>query len=132
MDGGNMSKSSALENKIEQAALIMHRLNNMWSFTGTQLSYAADNYLRPRELADVEERLTCLLQAYSALTKSVTFYLSQGYDLPAFWNNTFAKLGQDVVYTLPGMLHPKKEKAFYKNLQRAFSHAWGESPLPPL
>jgi hypothetical protein len=120
-----------LENKAEQVALIMHRLNNMWSFTGSQLSYACDNYMRPQGLADIDERVHILLQAYAALTKSVTFYLSQGYELPLFWDSTFAKLGQDIVYTLPEMLHVKKEKAFYKNLQRGFAHAWGESPLPP-
>ena len=120
-----------LENKVDQVELIMHRLNNMWSFTGSQLSYACDNYMRPRQLATLEERVDILLQAYAALTRSVTFYLSQGYVLPAFWDSTFAKLGQDIVYTLPEMMHPKKEKAFYKNLQSLFSHAWGESPLPP-
>lgn len=120
-----------LENKVDEVALIMHRLNNMWSFTGTQLSYACDNYMRPRQLASVEERVDILLQAYAALAKAVTFYTSQGYDLPLFWDSTFAKLGQDIVYTLPEMLHPRKEKAFYKNLQKGFAHAWGESPLPP-
>jgi len=121
-----------LENKIDEVALIMHRLNNMWSFTGAQLSYACDNYLRPRQLATLEERVEILLQAYAALTKGVTFYTSQGYILPEFWDSTFAKLGQDIVFTLPELMHPKKEKAFYKNLQSHFSHAWGESPLPPL
>lgn len=120
-----------LENKVDEVALIMHRLNNMWSFTGSQLSFAADNYMRPRQLATLEERVDILLQAYAALTRCVTFYLSQGYVLPAFWDSTFAKLGQDIVYTLPEMMHVKKEKAFYKKLQSAFSHAWGESPLPP-
>jgi hypothetical protein len=121
-----------LENKVEQVALIMHRLNNMWSFTGSQLSYACDNYMRPRQLATIEERIELLLQAYAALTKSVTFYTSQGYELPLFWDETFGKLGQDIVYTLPELMHPKKEKAYYKNLQRGFALAWGESPLPPL
>ena len=121
-----------LESKVEQVALIMHRLNNMWSFTGTQLSYACDNYMRPRQLATIEERIELLLQAYAALTKSVTFYTSQGYELPLFWDETFGKLGQDIVYTLPELMHPKKEKAYYKNLQRGFALAWGESPLPPL
>ena len=121
-----------LENKVEQVALIMHRLNNMWSFTGTQLSYACDNYMRPRQLATIEERIELLLQAYAALTKSVTFYTSQGYELPLFWDETFGKLGQDIVYTLPELMHPKKEKAYYKNLQRGFALAWGESPLPPV
>lgn len=120
-----------LENKVDEVALIMHRLNNMWSFTGAQLSYACDNYMRPRQLATLEERVELLLQAYAALTKSVTFYTSQGYILPEFWDSTFAKLGQDIVFTLPEMMHVKKEKAFYKNLQKGFAHAWGESPLPP-
>ena len=120
-----------LEQRIEQVALIMHRLNNMWSFTGTQLSYACDNYMRPRQLATLEERVYILVQAYAALTKSVTLYTSQGYVLPDFWDRTFGKLGQDVVFTLPEMLHPRKEKSFYKNLQRGFTLAWGESPLPP-
>jgi hypothetical protein len=121
-----------LESKVEQVALIMHRLNNMWSFTGKQLSYACDNYMRPQSLADIDERVEILLQAYAALTKSVTFYTSQGYELPLFWDKTFAQLGQDIVFTLPELMHPKKEKAYYKNLQRGFALAWGESPLPPL
>jgi hypothetical protein len=121
-----------LESKVEQVALIMHRLNNMWSFTGKQLSYACDNYMRPQSLADIDERVEILLQAYAALTKSVTFYTSQGYELPLFWDKTFAQLGQDIVFTLPELMHPKKEKAYYKNLQSLFSHAWGESPLPPV
>ena len=121
-----------LEHRIEQVALIMHRLNNMWSFTGTQLSYACDNYMRPRDLATLEERVHCLVQAYAALTKSVTLYTSQGYVLPAFWDSTFGKLGQDIIFTLPEMLHVKKEKAFYKNLTKTFTLAWGESPSLPL
>jgi hypothetical protein len=92
-----------LEQRIEQVALIMHRLNNMWSFTGAQLSYACDNYMRPRQLATLEERVYTLVQAYAALTKSVTLYTSQGYALPDFWDRTFGKLGQDVVFTLPEM-----------------------------
>jgi len=88
--------------------------------------------MRPQAMATVEERVDMLLQAYAALTKSVTFYTGQGYILPAFWDETFGKLGQDVIYSLPELMHPKKEKAFNKNLQRAFSHAWGESPLPPV
>ena len=121
-----------IEQRIEQVALIMHRLNNMWSFTGTQLSYACDNYMRPRDLATLEERVHCLVQAYAALTKCVTLYTSQGYVLPQFWDETFGKLGQDVIFTLPEMLHPAKEKRFYNNLIKTFTLAWGESPSLPL
>lgn len=120
-----------IEDELDRAALLLSRLNNMWSFTGTQLSYACDNYLRPR-MGEPEERLDALLKAYAALTKTVTFYTGQGYDLPEFWDRTFAKVGDHIVFVLPTMLHRTKEKAFYKNLQRGFALAWGESPLPPV
>lgn len=127
----NVIGDDKLEHEIDKVALTMSRLNNMWSFTGSQLSYACDNYMRPYRLAEEpEDRIDCLLQAYAALTKSVTFLTSQGYDIPDFWDRMFAKLGQDIIYTLPQLLHPKKEKRFDKNLLKRFTLAWGESPSP--
>lgn len=120
-----------IDDHLDRAALTLSRLNNMWSFTGKQLSFCTDNYLRPR-LGEPEDRLDNLLRAYSCLTKAAAFYIEQGYIIPDFWNSTFAKVGQAIIFELPERLHKKKEKAFYKKLQKGFSLAWGESPLPPV
>lgn len=120
-----------IDDHIDRAALTLSRLNNMWSFTGKQLSYACDNYLRPT-IGQPEERIDNLLSAYAALTKAVAYHTEIGYSIPPFWDRMFANVGQAIVYGLPERLHKKKEKAFYKNLQRGFALAWGESPLPPL
>lgn len=120
-----------IDDYIDRAALTLSRLNNMWSFTGKQLSYACDNYLRPT-IGEPDERIDNLLSAYAALTKAVAHYTEIGYSIPPFWDSTFAKVGQEIIFSLPERLHKKKEKAFYKKLTRAYTHAWGESPLPPL
>lgn len=118
-----------IDDHIDRAALTLSRLNNMWSFTGKQISYACDNYLRP-SIGDPEDRVNNLLCAYASLTKAVAYYSEIGYGIPPFWDKTFAKLGQEIVFHLPERLHKKKEKAFFANLQKTFTRAWESSPSP--
>lgn len=120
----------SITHEIDKVALTLHRLNNMWSFTGSQLSYACDNYLRPLKQGTEEEKIDALLDAYASLARTTIFYTSQGYILPTFWDKMFGEVGQQIVCRLPELLHPKKEKAFYNNLQKRFTRTWTLSPLP--
>ena len=109
--------------------LTLHRLNNMWSFTGKQISYAADNYLH-LHVAEPLDRMRDLVYAYACITKSVTHLIEQGIIVPDEWNRLYGKVGQEIFFTLPESLNKKLQKDFDKTYQKYFAKAWGESPLP--
>ena len=116
-------------NYIDRTMLTLHRLNNMWSFTGKQISYAADNYLHIHN-AEPLLRLYDLVYAYACIAKSVTHIVETGNIIPDEWNRLYGKVGQEIFFTLPESLNKKLQKDFDKGYNKYFAKAWGESPLP--
>ena len=72
---------TTLNDYVDRTMLTLHRLNNMWSFTGRQISYAADNYLHLHK-AEPLDRMRDLVYAYACITKSVTHLIEQGLIIP--------------------------------------------------
>ena len=120
---------NTLNDYIDRTMLTLHRLNNMWSFTGKQISYAADNYLHLHR-AEPLDRLFDLVYAYTCIAKSVTYITESGNIIPDEWNRMYKVVGQEVFFTLPERLNKKLEKDFNASYQKYFAKAWGESPLP--
>ena len=120
---------TTLNDYVDRTMLTLHRLNNMWSFTGRQISYAADNYLHLHK-AEPLDRMRDLVYAYACITKSVTHLIEQGLIIPDEWNRLYGKVGQEIFFTLPEGLNKKLQKDFDKTYQKYFAKAWGESPLP--
>ena len=120
---------TTLNDYVDRTMLTLHRLNNMWSFTGKQISYAADNYLHLHK-AEPLDRMRDLVYAYACITKSVTHLIEQGIIVPDEWNRLYGKVGQEIFFTLPEGLNKKLQKDFDKTYQKFFAKAWGESPLP--
>ena len=120
---------TTLNDYVDRTMLTLHRLNNMWSFTGKQISYAADNYLH-LHVAEPLDRMRDLVYAYACITKSVTHLIEQGLIIPDEWNRLYGKVGQEIFFTLPESLNKKLQKDFDKTYQKYFAKAWGESPLP--
>ena len=120
---------STLNDYVDRTMLTLHRLNNMWSFTGKQISYAADNYLH-LHVAEPLDRMRDLVYAYACITKSVTHLIEQGIVVPDEWNRLYGKVGQEIFFTLPESLNKKLQKDFERSYQKYFVKAWGESPLP--
>lgn len=120
---------TTLNDYVDRTMLTLYRLNNMWSFTGKQISYAADNYLH-LHVAEPLDRMRDLVYAYACITKSVTHLIEQGIVVPDEWNRLYAKVGQEIFFTLPEGLNKKLQKDFERSYQKYFAKAWGESPLP--
>lgn len=120
---------TTLNDYVDRTMLTLHRLNNMWSFTGKQISYAADNYLH-LHVAEPLDRMRDLVYAYACITKSVTHLIEQGIIVPDEWNRLYGKVGQEIFFTLPESLNKKLQKDFERSYQKYFAKAWGESPLP--
>lgn len=127
----NDKVTANIQHEIDKVALTLHRLNNMWSFTGKQLAYAADNYLHLHR-AEPLDRIYDLVYAYAAVTKSVTHLTERGMIIPDEWNRLFGNVGQSILFTLPELLNKKLERDFDKAYAKYFVKAWGESPLPCL
>ena len=120
---------ATLNDYIDRTSLTLHRLNNMWSFTGGQIAYAADNYLHLHR-AEPLDRLYDLVYAYACVAKSVTHLVEQGLTIPSEWDRLFGIVGQEVFFTLPERLNKKLEKDFNASYNKYFVKGWGESPLP--
>lgn len=120
---------TTLNDYVDRTMLTLHRLNNMWSFTGKQISYAADNYLHLHN-AEPLDRMRDLVYAYACITKSVTHLIEQGLTIPDEWNRLYGKVGQEIFFALPESLNKKLQKDFERSYQKYFAKAWGESPLP--
>ena len=120
-----------IQYQIDKVALTLHRLNNMWSFTGKRISYAADNYLHLHKAHELD-RLFDLVYAYAAMTKAVTHLTQQGYIIPDEWNRLYGNVGQSIFFSLPEALHKTKQRKFESGYNKYFAKAWGESPLPSL
>ena len=120
---------ATINDYVDRTMLTLHRLNNMWSFTGKQISYAADNYLH-LHVAEPLDRMRDLVYAYACITKSVTHLIEQGIIVPDEWNRLYGKVGQEIFFALPESLNKKLQKDFDKTYQKYFAKAWGESPLP--
>ena len=120
-----------MQHDIDKVALTLHRLNNMWSFTGKRISYAADNYAKIIH-SDPVDRLLDLVYAYAAITKNVTHYSEHGVQVPDEWSRLWGNVGQDIFFTLPEMLKKFHSKKFDKLYKKVFVKAWRESPLPPV
>ena len=120
-----------MQHDIDKVALTLHRLNNMWSFTGKRISFAADNYLQIRT-ANPVDRLLDLVYAYAAVTKAVTHLTEQGLIIPDEWDRMYRNIGQSIFFTLPEQLKKFDYKKFDNAYANYFSKAWRESPLPSL
>ena len=121
----------SIQHQIDKVALTLHRLNNMWSFTGKRISFAADNYLHLHNAHELD-RLFDLVCAYAAITKAVTHLTQQGYIIPDEWDRLYSNIGQSIFFTLPEALHKTKQRKFERAYRNFFAKAWRESPLPSL
>ena len=120
-----------IQHEIDKVALTLHRLNNLWSFTGKRISFAADNYLHLHKAHELD-RLFDLVYAYTAVTKAVTHLTEQGLIIPDEWDRMYRNIGQSIFFTLPELLHKTKQRKFESGYKSFFAKAWRESPLPSL
>lgn len=116
--------------RLEAVKLSLSRLNDMWSFTGSKLSWRIDVLLRPIPYND----LYLLLQgvtAYGCLSAVAGEALETHGSLPPHWLRIFNNAGSELLFDLPESLNLRDQKAFAKKYSKAFVEGWQAAGLSP-
>ena len=122
--------SSKARHEIQKAALILSRLNDMWSFTGAPLSWKVDRYLSCPATHDRDALLLCVA-AYGGLSAAAGEAM-EGRNIPDEWQRMFRDIGQSIMFDLPQRFHDLKMVGFEHASAKAFMVGWRGDSLPSL
>jgi len=120
-----------MRKELHQAKLTLSRLNDLWSFTGKEMTYKVPLLLR-LDPDDPVEALLCVVTAYGCVAAHAGLAIEDGIKPDETWDRLFKQVGQAVMFDLPSSLKYFQKKEFEKKSARAFTIGWGEdSPSPP-
>ena len=122
--------SSRARHEIQKAALILSRLNDMWSFTGAPLSWKVERYLSCPVQHDRDALLMCVA-AYGGLSAAAGA-AKETHSIPDEWNRMFRDVGQSIMFDLPQRFHDLQMVGFEAESAKAFMTGWRGDSLPSL
>lgn len=127
-----------IKKDLQQIRLTLSRLNDMWSFTESQMTYQVDMMLRISPDDDVENILYAI-RGYGCLSAVAGYHIEQGINPPDEWTRLFAQCGQRLMFDLPEQLKLLDRRKFEKQAAKAFTFGFncgGTTPpprsIPPL
>lgn len=118
--------------RLDEAQLLLARLNDCWSFTGNKLSSEVERFLLPTGHPQLHS-LLLTVSAYGCLTRAACDACEIGYTISDDWNWIFRNVGQAIMFDIPSTLTKFEHKQFSKLYGKAFAEGFGrgESPPPP-
>lgn len=120
-----------IRHEINKVKLTLSRLNGMWSFTGEELDWRVEFFLKvdaPKEW----EALLLAVRAYGCLAARVGEVVELHGEPPAEWSRLFKDAGQALMFNLPECLHAYDMKLFNKECSETFMLGYRGAPLPSL
>lgn len=121
-----------IHGELDKIRLTLSRLNDMWSFTGTQLSYQVDLLLHLKPEDDWENILYAV-RGYAALAAVAGKCIEQGVQPGSEWTRLFSECGQRLMFDLPDTLKLFDRRKFNKQCSKAFVFGFmtgGDFPSP--
>lgn len=108
-----------IKKELEQIRLTLTRLNDMWSFTQSPLTYQVNMLLRISPEDNVENILYAI-RGYGSLAAAASYHIGEGINPPDEWTRLFSQCGQRLMFDLPEYLKYFERKQFTKQAAKNF------------
>jgi hypothetical protein len=104
---------------LQQIRLTLSRLNDMWSFTQSPMTYQVEMLLRISPDDDVENILYAI-RGYGCLSAAAGYHIGEGINPPDEWTRLFSQCGQRLMFGLPEYLKYFDKRRFQKQAAKNF------------
>lgn len=119
-----------IKKDLQQIRLTLSRLNSMWSFTQSDMTYQVDMLLRISPEDDVENILYAI-RGYGCLSAAAGYYIEQGINPPDEWTRLFSQCGQRLMFDLPENLKYFDRRRFQKQAAKNFMRGFNTCTPSP-
>lgn len=119
-----------INKELQQVRLTLSRLNSMWSFTQSDMTYQVDMLLRISPEDDVENILYAI-RGYACLSAAAGYHIEQGVNPPDEWTRLFSQCGQRLMFDLPENLKYFDRRRFEKQAAKNFMHGFNTCTPSP-
>lgn len=119
-----------IKKDLQQIRLTLCRLNDMWSFTKSQMTYQVDMMLRISPEDDVENILYAIC-GYGCLSAAAGYHIGEGINPPDEWTRLFAQCGQRLMFDLPENLKYFDRLRFQKQVAENFMRGFNTCTPSP-
>ena len=108
-----------IDYNLQQIRLTLQRLNDMWSFAETPMTYQVNMLLRITPTEPVENILYAI-RGYGCLSAAAGYHIEQGINPPDEWTRLFKQCGQRLMFDLPENLKYFDRRRFEKQAAKNF------------
>jgi hypothetical protein len=119
-----------IKKDLQQIRLTLSRLNDMWSFSQSPMTYQVDMLLRITPDDDVENILYAI-RGYGCLSAAAGYHIEQGVNPPDEWTRLFSQCGQRLMFDLPENLKYFDRLKFQKQAAKNFMHGFNTCTPSP-
>ena len=119
-----------INKELQQVRLTLSRLNSMWSFTDSPMTYQVDMLLRISPEDDVENILYAI-RGYACLSAAAGYHIEQGINPPDEWTRLFSQCGQRLMFDLPDNLKYFDRRRFERQAAKNFMHGFNTCTPSP-